>query len=44
MQKGTPTDFQSGSLEGTTLDFTPHPRINPPPTSLENHQQTQCCT
>ncbi|MCS6822870.1 MAG: hypothetical protein NZ529_01145 [Cytophagaceae bacterium] len=44
MQKRMPADFQSGSLEDTTLDFTPHPRINPPPTSLQNHRQTQCCT
>ncbi|MCS6822672.1 MAG: hypothetical protein NZ529_00130 [Cytophagaceae bacterium] len=33
-------DFQSGSLEGTIRDFTPHTRINLPPTSLQNHQQT----
>ncbi|MCS6823391.1 MAG: hypothetical protein NZ529_03785 [Cytophagaceae bacterium] len=25
-----PADFQSGSLEDTTLDFTPHSHINPP--------------
>ncbi|MCS6824646.1 MAG: hypothetical protein NZ529_10155 [Cytophagaceae bacterium] len=35
-----PADFQSGSLEDTTLYFTSHPRINPPPTSLQNHRQT----
>ncbi|MCS6822784.1 MAG: hypothetical protein NZ529_00705 [Cytophagaceae bacterium] len=35
MREGMPADFQSGSLEDTTRDFTPHPRINLPPTSLQ---------